>query len=141
LAGIRSILLISTPIDLPLFQRLLGDGSQWGITITYAEQAQPRGLAEAFIIGADFVGHDHCALVLGDNMFFGQGLSERLRNAGMRKKGATVFLHPVQDPERYGVADFDDKGRVISIIEKPKNPPSQMAVTGLYFYDKRVVEI
>jgi glucose-1-phosphate thymidylyltransferase len=141
LAGIRTILVISTPSDLPLFRRLLGDGSQWGINLTYAEQPEPRGIAEAFIIGADFLGHERCALVLGDNMFFGQGLSERLREADTREKGATIFVHPVNDPESYGVAEFDDKGRVISIIEKPKNPRSHMAVTGLYFFDERVVEI
>src|SRR5471030_1509200 len=141
LAGIRTILLISTPTDLPLFRRLLGDGSKWGIDLTYAEQPEPHGLAEAFIIGAGFLGRDRCALVLGDNMFFGQGLSELLREAGAREKGATIFVHPVNSPERYGVAEFDDKGRVISIIEKPKDPRSRMAVTGLYFYDERVAEI
>jgi glucose-1-phosphate thymidylyltransferase len=131
LAGIRTILVISTPTDLPLFRRLLGDGSQWGINLTYAEQPEARGLAEAFIIGADFLGRDRCALVLGDNMFFGHGLSECLREAGTREKGATIFVHPVNDPERYGVAEFDDKGRVISIIEKSKEARSHMAVTGL----------
>jgi glucose-1-phosphate thymidylyltransferase len=141
LAGIRDILLISTPYDLPLFRRLLGDGTQWGVRLTYAEQAEPRGLAEAFIIGADFLAGDRCALVLGDNLFFGHGLPECLRNAGAREKGATIFVHPVNDPERYGIAEFDADGRVISIVEKPKEPRSHMAVTGLYFYDQRVVEI
>lgn len=141
LASIRDILLISTPNDLPLFQRLLGDGSQWGIHLTYAEQAEPRGLAEAFIIGAGFLAGDRCALVLGDNLFFGHGLPECLLSAVAREKGATIFVHPVNDPERYGIAEFDADGRVISIVEKPKEPRSHMAVTGLYFYDERVVEI
>ena len=141
LASIRDILLISTPVDLPLFRRLLGDGTQWGIRLTYAEQAEPRGLAEAFIIGADFLAGDRCALVLGDNLFFGHGLPDCLRNAGAQKKGATIFVHPVNDPERYGIAEFGRDGRVISIVEKPKEPRSHMAVTGLYFYDARVVEI
>jgi glucose-1-phosphate thymidylyltransferase len=141
LANIREILVISTPNDLPLFRRLLGDGSQWGIHLSYAEQSEPRGLAEAFIIGADFVSGDQCALVLGDNLFFGHGLSERLRDAVAREKGATIFVHPVNDPERYGIAEFDADGRVVSIVEKPKEPRSHMAVTGLYFYDERVVEI
>ena len=141
LANIREILVISTPHDLPLFRRLLGDGSQWGIHLSYAEQAEPRGLAEAFIIGSNFVSGDRCALVLGDNLFFGHGLSECLRNAVAREKGATIFVHPVNDPERYGIAEFDTDGRVVSIVEKPKEPRSHMAVTGLYFYDERVVEI
>jgi glucose-1-phosphate thymidylyltransferase len=141
LANIREILVISTPNDLPLFRRLLGDGSQWGIHLSYAEQSEPRGLAEAFIIGADFVSGDRCALVLGDNLFFGHGLPECLRAAVAREKGATIFVHPVDDPERYGIAEFDADGRVVSIVEKPKEPRSHMAVTGLYFYDERVVEI
>jgi glucose-1-phosphate thymidylyltransferase len=141
LADIRDILIISTPYDLPLFRRLLGDGSQWGIALRYAEQSQPRGLAEAFIIGADFVGGERCALVLGDNMFFGHGLPEHLRAAAARDKGATIFVHPVNDPELYGIAEIDGQGRVISIVEKPKEPRSHMAVTGLYFYDADVVEI
>jgi glucose-1-phosphate thymidylyltransferase len=141
LANIREILVISTPHDLPLFRRLLGDGSQWGIHLSYAEQPEPRGLAEAFIIGSNFVSGDRCALVLGDNLFFGHGLSECLRNAVAREKGATIFVHPVNDPERYGIAEFDTEGRVVSIVEKPKEPRSHMAVTGLYFYDERVIEI
>jgi glucose-1-phosphate thymidylyltransferase len=141
LANIREILVISTPHDLPLFRRLLGDGSKWGIHLSYAEQSEPRGLAEAFIIGSNFVSGNRCALVLGDNLFFGHGLSECLRNAVAREKGATIFVHPVNDPERYGIAEFDADGRVVSIVEKPKEPRSHMAVTGLYFYDERVVEI
>jgi glucose-1-phosphate thymidylyltransferase len=141
LASIREILVISTPHDLPLFRRLLGDGSKWGIHLSYAEQSEPRGLAEAFIIGSNFVSGDRCALVLGDNLFFGHGLSECLRNAVAREKGATIFVHPVNDPERYGIAEFDTDGRIVSIVEKPKEPRSHMAVTGLYFYDERVVEI
>ena len=141
LANIREILVISTPHDLPLFRRLLGDGSQWGIQLSYAEQSEPRGLAEAFIIGSNFVSGDRCALVLGDNLFFGHGLSQCLRNAVAREKGATIFVHPVNDPERYGIAEFDTDGRVVSIVEKPKGPRSHMAVTGLYFYDESVVEI
>jgi glucose-1-phosphate thymidylyltransferase len=141
LANIREILVISTPHDLPLFRRLLGDGSQWGIHLSYAEQSEPRGLAEAFIIGSNFVSGNRCALVLGDNLFFGHGLSECLRNAVAREKGATIFVHPVNDPERYGIAEFDTDGRVVSIVEKPNEPRSHMAVTGLYFYDERVVEI
>jgi glucose-1-phosphate thymidylyltransferase len=141
LASIREILVISTPHDLPLFRRLLGDGSKWGIHLSYAEQSEPHGLAEAFIIGSNFVSGDRCALVLGDNLFFGHGLSECLRNAVAREKGATIFVHPVNDPERYGIAEFDTDGRIVSIVEKPKEPRSHMAVTGLYFYDERVVEI
>jgi glucose-1-phosphate thymidylyltransferase len=141
LADIRDILIISTPDDLPLFRRLLGDGTQWGIALTYAEQSEPRGLAEAFIIGAAFLSGQRSALVLGDNMFFGHGLPERLRAAGARDKGATIFVHPVNDPERYGIAEIDAQGRVVSIVEKPKEPRSHMAVTGLYFYDADVVEI
>jgi glucose-1-phosphate thymidylyltransferase len=141
LASIRDILLISTPNDLPLFRRLLGDGTQWGIRLSYAEQAEPRGLAEAFIIGADFLAAERCALVLGDNLFFGHGLSECLREAAAREKGATIFVHPVNDPERYGIAEFDAGGRVLSIVEKPKEPRGHMAVTGLYFYDEQVVDI
>jgi glucose-1-phosphate thymidylyltransferase len=141
LANIRDVLLISTPYDLPLFRRLLGDGTQWGIKVSYAEQAEPRGLAEAFVIGADFIAGERCSLILGDNLFFGHGLPECLKQASAREKGATIFVHPVNDPERYGIAEFDADGRVISIIEKPKEPRSHMAVTGLYFYDDQVVEI
>jgi len=140
LAGIRDILIISTPHDLPLFRRLLGDGSRWGISLSYAEQALPRGLADAFLVGAEFVAGQRCALVLGDNLFFGHGLSERLRAAAERPMGATIFAHAVQDPERYGIAEFDAQGRVCAIVEKPKHPRSNMAVTGLYFYDERVTE-
>lgn len=140
LAGIRDILIISTPHDLPLFRRLLGDGSRWGISLSYAEQALPRGLADAFLVGAEFVAGQRCALVLGDNLFFGHGLSERLRAAAERPTGATIFAHAVQDPERYGIAEFDTQGRVCAIVEKPKHPRSNMAVTGLYFYDERVTE-
>jgi glucose-1-phosphate thymidylyltransferase len=140
LAGIRDILIISTPHDLPLFRRLLGDGSRWGISLGYAEQEYPRGLADAFLVGAEFVDGQRCALVLGDNLFFGHGLSERLRAAAERPTGATIFAHAVQDPERYGIAEFDAHGRVCAIVEKPKHPRSNMAVTGLYFYDERVTE-
>lgn len=140
LAGIRDILIISTPHDLPLYRRLLGDGTRWGISLSYAEQAHPRGLADAFLVGAQFVAGQRCALVLGDNLFFGHGLSERLRAAAERPTGATIFVHAVQDPERYGIAEFDAHGRVCAIVEKPKHPRSNMAVTGLYFYDERVVE-
>ena len=141
LAGICDILVISTPHDLPLFQRLLGDGSQWGIALKYAPQPRPEGLAQAFIIGADFVGGDHSCLVLGDNIFYGHGLPELLAGAAGRKHGATVFGYHVTDPERYGVVAFDAQMRAVSIEEKPKQPKSQWAVTGLYFYDPAVVEI
>jgi glucose-1-phosphate thymidylyltransferase len=141
LAGIREILLISTPQDLPQFQRLLGDGTALGLSIQYAEQPRPEGLAQAFLIGRDFVGRDSVALVLGDNIFYGQGFQQMLARATNRSTGATVFAYAVRDPERYGVVAFDADGRAISIEEKPNHPRSQFAVTGLYFYDNQVLEI
>jgi glucose-1-phosphate thymidylyltransferase len=141
LAGIQDILVISTPQDLPQFQRLMGDGSQWGINLSYAEQAKPEGLAQAFHIGRDFVGNDHSCLILGDNIYFGHGLTQSLRAAHERPNGATVFGYWVRDPERYGVAEFNKEGRVVSIEEKPRTPRSNYAVTGLYFYDTDVVDI
>ena len=141
LAGVRDILLVSTPVDLPHYQRLLGDGRQWGIELSYAEQPRPEGLAQAFIIGRGFVGRDHVALILGDNIFYGHGLPEQLQKAARPTDGATVFAYRVSDPERYGVVDFDRDGRVLGIEEKPAQPKSHFAVTGLYFYDNRVLDI
>jgi len=141
LAGIRDILIISTPQDIPRFEQLLGDGSEWGIKLTYAVQPSPDGLAQAFVIGKDFIGNDSCALVLGDNIFYGNDLHTQLEQAILRTEGATVFAYHVQDPERYGVVAFDAKGRATSLEEKPEIPKSSYAVTGLYFYDNQVVEI
>lgn len=139
-AGILDILIISTPDDTPRFEALLGDGHQFGITLSYAVQPSPDGLAQAFIIGADFIGNDSVAMVLGDNIFHGQGLKKRLREAAAREKGATVFGYYVDDPERFGIVEFDKDGKAISIEEKPEKPKSNYCVTGLYFYDNRVVE-
>ena len=141
LAGVRDILLISTPQDTPRFEQLLGDGAQWGLNIQYAVQAAPEGLAQAFIIGADFIGNDPSALVLGDNIFYGHDLAGDLKAASAKTSGATVFAYPVTDPERYGVVEFDAAGHAISLEEKPAEPKSRYAVTGLYFYDQRVVEV
>jgi glucose-1-phosphate thymidylyltransferase len=141
LAGIRNILVISTPHDTPRFRDLLGDGAKWGINLSYAEQRSPDGLAQAFIIGRNFVGEDPCALVLGDNIFYGHDLSIRLREATKNSSGATIFAYQVTDPQRYGVVEFDGKGRALSIEEKPKHPKSRYAVTGLYFYDNEVLDI
>ena len=141
LAGIRDILVISTPLDTPSYERLLGDGSQWGINISYAIQAAPEGIAQAFILGAEFIGAANCSLVLGDNIFYGAHFSERLRRAAMLKKGGRVFAYPVHDPERYGVVSLDGEGTAVDLEEKPKHAKSRYAVTGLYFYDNQVVDI
>ncbi len=141
LAGIRDVLLISTPQDLPRFEHLLGDGSQWGMNLTYAEQPSPDGLAQAFVIGRDFVGSDAASLVLGDNIFYGAGFEAMVKRAASRERGATVFGYHVADPERYGIVSFDAQGRAQTIVEKPERPRSNFAVTGLYFYDNRVLDI
>lgn len=141
LAGIRDILIISTPLDLPRFRELLGDGRQFGIALSYAEQEQPKGIAQAFTIGADFIGNERVCLILGDNLFYGQGFVEKLAVAARTTDGATVFAYKVRDPERFGVIEFDSSQRAVSLAEKPRNPRSDWAVTGLYFYDQQVVDI
>ena len=141
LAGIRDILVISTPQDTPRFEQLLGDGRQWGLTLRYAVQERPAGIAQAFLIGRDFIGGDRVALILGDNIFFGHDLEPLLKHGAERERGATVYAYPVNDPGRYGVVEFDASGRALSIEEKPKRPKSRYAVTGLYFYDARVADI
>src|SRR5471032_2313371 len=141
LAGIRDILIISTPQDTPRFEQLLGDGSQWGLNLQYKVQESPDGLAQAFVIGEEFIGDDDCALVLGDNIFYGHDLQKQLENAVAKESGATVFAYHVQDPERYGVVEFDKEGKAISLEEKPLEPKSNYAVTGLYFYDNSVVKM
>jgi glucose-1-phosphate thymidylyltransferase len=141
LAGIREILVITTPHDAPLFERLLGDGSQWGVQFSYVQQPKPEGIAQAFILGREFIGDDTCALVLGDNIFFGHDFAQRVQEAADNTQGARVFAYRVHDPERYGVVEFDDSGKAVSIEEKPAQPKSRFAVTGLYFYDNQVVDI
>jgi glucose-1-phosphate thymidylyltransferase len=141
LAGLREILVISTPQDLPLFQDLLGDGSQWGLSFEYAEQPRPEGIAQAFIIGQEFVGRDPACLILGDNIFYGHGLPDKLRQAAAQREGATIFGYWVKNPQRYGVVTFAAEGQALDIVEKPKEPTSNWAVTGLYFYDNRVLDI
>ena len=140
LAGIREILLISTPEALPIFQRLLGDGDQWGLKFSYKEQLEPRGLADAFLVGREFIDGDPVSLILGDNIFFGQGLPVNLQKASKLEDGALIFAYPVSDPQRYGVVELDEHGKVISLEEKPQRPKSRYAVPGLYFYDNRVIE-
>jgi len=141
LAGIRDVLLISTPRDTPRYEQLLGDGRRWGISLSYAVQPEPKGIPQAFVIGADFIGDGPCALILGDNIFYGHNLAEDLQQSVKKSKGATVFAYPVQDPERYGVIEFDKNRKVVSIEEKPKQPRSRYAQTGLYLYDNQVVDI
>jgi glucose-1-phosphate thymidylyltransferase len=141
LAGIRDVLIISTPHDLPMFEKLLGDGSKIGMSFSYVEQPSPDGLAQAFILGKDFIGDDSVALVLGDNIFYGHGFQETLEEASLRESGATIFAYPVADPERYGIVEFDESGKALSLEEKPEKPKSNYAIPGLYFYDNRVVAI
>ena len=141
LAGIRDIMVISTPPDTPRFEALLGDGKKWGLRLRYAVQAKPEGIAQAFLVGREFIAGDRVALVLGDNIFYGHDLTELLQRAAARERGATVFAYPVNDPGRYGVVEFDAGGRAVSIEEKPRQPKSRYAVTGLYFYDEKVVEL
>ena len=139
LAGIREVLIISTPDDLPIFRRLLGEGRQWGVEFSYAEQTEPRGLADAFLIGEEFIDNSPTCLILGDNIFFGQGLSDQVRLGAQLKRGAVIFAYPVRDPQRYGVVEFDGQGRALSLEEKPSHPRSNFAVPGLYFFDRQVV--
>lgn len=141
LAGIREVLIITTPHDEPMFSKLLGDGSAWGMSISYAVQPSPDGLAQAFVLGEDFIGTDRCCLILGDNIFYGHGFQNYLQSAVQKQQGATVFGYWVSDPERYGVAEFNDRSEVVSLVEKPKEPKSNWAITGLYFYDNQVVDM